>query len=126
MILFHTLILILCSTSPLLDVSDTIPRGGTAVYTVSLEEETVYWIVLQSENGVTDLNVTASSNMMDFEHFMNLPYREDFIYALEFAIAAGLEEGDESVTLPAEYSGPVYVIVHDIGGGGGQFTLTIQ
>lgn len=126
MALFHVLILTLCSSSPLLDVTDTIDRGGTAVYTVSLEDGTAYWVTLQSEGGVTDLNVAAASDEMDFEHFMNLAYREDFIYALEFAIVTGLEEGDESLTLPAEYSGPVYIVVHDTGGGGGGFTLNIQ
>lgn len=126
MLFYHVLIMTLCSSSPLLDVTDIIPKGGTAVYTVSLEEETVYWLTLRSEGGVTDLNVAASSNEMDFEQFMNLPYREDFLYALEYAIATGLSAGDESVTLPADYSGPVYIVVHDIGGGGGSFTLTIQ
>jgi len=114
------------SSSPLLDVTDTIQQGGTAVYTVSLEQDTVYWITLQSADGTTDLNISASSNDMDFEHFMNLPYREDFLYALEFAIATGLEIGDESVTLPAAYSGPVYIVVHDVGGDGGDFILKIQ
>ncbi len=126
MIFFQTALMILAASSPLLDVTDSIDRGGTAVYTVSLEEGTVYWIILQSPDGSTDLNISASSNDMDFEHFMNLPYREDFIYALDFAIAAGLEEGDESVTLPAAYSGPVYIVVHDAGGSGGEFILKIQ
>ncbi len=126
MTFFHVLVLALCSSSPLLDVTDTIDRGGTAVYTVSLEEATAYWITLQSPGGITDLNIAASSNEMNFENFMNLPYGDDFIYALEFAIVTGLEEGDESLTLTADYSGPFYIVVHDTGGGGGEFILTIQ
>lgn len=126
MFLFQFGIMALCSSSPLLGVTDTIASGGTAVYTVSLQQETVYWITLLSENNTTDLNVVAASNEMDFEHFMSLPYREDFIYALEFSLAEGLEEGDESLTLPADYSGPVYIVVHDAGGAGGNYTLTIQ
>lgn len=116
----------LCSSSPLLDVTDTIDRGGTAVYTVSLEESTAYWITLRSSGGVTDLNVAAVSGDMDFDEFMNLPYGEDFMYALRFAIVTGLEAGDESLTLPSEYSGPVYIVVHDAGEGGGEFTLSLQ
>ena len=123
---FHVLMIAVCSSSPLLDVTDSIERSGTAVYTVSLEEDTVYWIILRSEGGVTDLNFVASSGEMDFEHFMNLPFREDFLYAMEYAIAAGLEEGDESVTLHSDHSGPVYIVIHDAGGGGGSFTLRIQ
>ncbi len=126
MTFFHVLVLAICSSSPLLDVTDTIDRGGTAVYTVSLEESTSYWITLRSRDGVTDLNIAAVSNEMDFENFMNLPYRDDFIYAMEFAIVTGLEVGDESLTLPAEYSGPVYIVVHDAGGAGGEFILTVQ
>lgn len=125
MTLFHVLAIALCSSSPLLDVTDTIDRGGTAVYTVSLDGETAYWITLQSQSGATDLNIAAVSNEMNFEEFMNLPYGNDFLYALEFAIVAGLEEGDESLTLNALYSGPVYIVVHDAGGGGGQFILSI-
>ena len=63
---------------------------------------------------------------MDFENFMNLPYGEDFIYALDFAIVTGLEPGNESVTLSNENSGLVYVIVHDAGGNGGEFFLKIH
>lgn len=126
MAFFQAIILILSASSPLLDVTDTIDRGGTAVYTVSLEKDTVYWIILQSTNSVTDLNISASSSEMDFENFMSLPYREDFLYALEFAAASGLEPGDESVTLTAGYSGPFYVVVNDAGGNGGEFFLKIQ
>jgi hypothetical protein len=126
MVFFHALVLLLSASSPLLDVTDTINRGGTAVYTVSLEKDTVYWIILQSTEGVTDLNISASSSGMDFEQFMSLPYRDDFYYALEFAVASGLEPGDESITLTADYSGPFYVVVNDAGGNGGEFVLKIQ
>ncbi|PIE51379.1 hypothetical protein CSA37_11665 [Candidatus Fermentibacteria bacterium] len=119
-------LLIMNTTSPLLDVSDSIDRGGTAVYTVSLQEDVVYWIILQSKDGSTDLNLAAASDEMDFEHFMNLPYREDFLYALEYAIVSGLEDGDESITLPAGFSGPVHIVVHDQGGSGGEFILKVQ
>jgi hypothetical protein len=96
------------------------------VYNVSLGNDTAYWITLQSRGNTTDLNISISSGEMDFEHFMNLAYREDFLYALEYSIQAGLEEGDESFTLSSEFSGPVFVVVHDSGGGGGEFTLKIQ
>lgn len=126
MTIFCALLMTLTTSSPLLDVTDTIPRGGTVVYNVSLGDETVYWIILQSLGSTTDLNISVSSSEMDFEHFMNLAYREDFLYALEYSIQAGLEEGDESFTLSSDYSGPVFVVVHDMGGGGGEFTLKIQ
>lgn len=125
-----TVMLILVSTvltsSPLLEVTDTIQRGGTAVYTVSLGEETVYWITLVSLEGATDLNLAAVSEEMDFDHFMSLPYGEDFIYAMEFAVATGLTDGDESVTVSAAYSGPFYIVVHDAGHGGGEYSLTLH
>lgn len=119
-------LVLICSSPPLLEVTDTIDPGGTAVYTVSLGEESVYWLTLNSVGGNTDLHVAAASSEMDFEHFMTLPYREDFFYALEFAVTAGMEVGDESLTLPAEYSGPVYIVVHDAGGDGGEFALVIR
>ncbi len=119
-------LLIMSTTSPLLNVTDTIDRGATAVYTVSLDNETVYWVVLESVGAFTNLDVIAASSEMDFDHFMNLPYGEDFLYALDYAIISGMEQGNESLTLPAENSGPVYIVVHDTGGNGGQFTLKIQ
>jgi hypothetical protein len=119
-------VLMLTSTSPLLDVTDTLQEGATAVYTVSLAENTVYWITLEAVEGQTDFNITVASDEMDFDQFMNLPYREDFLYAVNFAIVSGLAVGNESVTLPSEHAGPVYVIVHDAGGNGGTFSLKIQ
>lgn len=126
MISFCAILLVLSASSPLLDVTDTMDRGATAVYTVSLDDETVYWITLQSVDSQTNFDIVTATSEMDFDHFMNLPYREDFLYALGFAIITGLEEGDESVTLPAQSSGMVYVIVHDTGGNGGLFSLKIQ
>lgn len=126
MISFCAIILLLNASSPLLDITDDLEKGATAVYTVSLGENITYWITLQAVENETDFNITVASGEMDFEHFMGLPYREDFLYALEFSIASGLEVGNESVTLPAEHAGPVYVIVHDAGGNGGTFSLKIQ
>jgi hypothetical protein len=126
MISICTAFVILSAASPLLDVNDTIDRGATAVYTVSLDNDTVYWVTLESVEEQTNLDVTAASSEMDFEHFMNLPYGEDFVYALDFAVVSGIEPGNESITLPAENSSLVYLIVHDTGGNGGQFTLKIQ
>ncbi|MCK5133992.1 MAG: hypothetical protein KAR40_17815 [Candidatus Sabulitectum sp.] len=119
-------LLVLTAYSPLLDVTDTMDRGATAVYTISLDNETVYWIILESVDGQTNFDVVTASSEMDFDHFMSLPYREDFFYALEFAIVSGLEDGNESVTLPAQNSGLVYVVVHDAGGNGGLFSLKIH
>lgn len=126
MISVCAIFLLLTASSPLLDVTDTMDRGATAVYTVSLEDETVYWIILKSVDEQTNFDVVTASSEMDFDHFMSLPYREDFFYALEFAIVSGLEDGDESVTLPAQNSGLVYVVVHDAGGNGGLFSLKIH
>lgn len=121
-----TILLLLTASSPLLNVTDTMDRGATAVYTVSLDGETVYWIILESVDGQTNFDVATASCEMDFDHFMNLPYGEDFLYALEFAIARGLEDGNESLTLHSQNSGLVYVIIHDAGGNGGVFALKIH
>ena len=126
MIYLCTILIALSASSPLLDVTDSINRGATAVYTVSLDNETVYWVILESSNGQTNFDLLTASCEMDFDHFMNLPYGEDFLYALDFAIVAGLEPGDESVTLSNDNSGLVYVIVHDTGGNGGEFSLKIH
>ncbi len=126
MISVFAILAVLTAASPLLDVTDTMDRGATAVYTVSLDHETVYWITLESVDGNTNFDVVTTSNEMDFDQFMSLPYGEDFVYALEFAIVSGVEPGNESLTLPASESSLVYVVVHDTGGNGGQFTLKIQ
>ncbi len=126
MISLCAILIALATSSPLLDVTDSIDRGATAVYTVSLDNETVYWVILESSNGQTNFDLVTASSEMDFENFMNLPYGEDFIYALGFAIVSGLEPGNESVTLSNENSGLVYVIVHDAGGNGGEFSLKIH
>ncbi len=126
MISFCVFVLILTGSSPLLDVTHTMDRGATAVYTVSLDEETVYWLILESVNDETDFDVITASSEMDFDHFMSLPYREDFFYALDFAIISGINTGNESITIPAGDAGLVYVIVHDSGGNGGLFTLKVH
>lgn len=126
MISICTVFLILAASSPLLEVTDSMDRGGTAVYTVSLDNDTVYWVILESVDDQTNFDIVTASDELDFDVFMNLPYGEDFLYALEFAIVSGLETGNESVTLPSQDSGPVYVIVHDAGGNGGMFSLKIH
>lgn len=126
MISIYAVFLILAASSPLLEVTDSMDRGGTAVYTVSLDSDTVYWVILESVDDQTNFDIVTASDELDFDVFMNLPYGEDFIYALEFAIVSGLETGNESVTLPSQDSGPVYVIVHDTGGNGGIFSLKIH
>lgn len=126
MISVYVILLMLTASSPLLDVTDTMDRGGTAVYSVSLDDETIYWIILEAVHGQSNFDVITASCEMDFDHFMSLPYREDFLYALEYAIVSGMGEGNESLTLPAQNSGLVYVIVHDTGGNGGLFALKIH
>jgi hypothetical protein len=120
------LVLLLTASSPLLDVEDSIQRGGTAVYTVSLESGKAYWVVLSSLAESTNLDIVVASFEMDLDHFMNLPYRQDFLYALEHSIIAGMQEGDESFTLQTPHTGPVHIVVHDSGGNGGGFTLVIH
>ena len=126
MISVYAILAVLTATSPLLDVTDTMDRGATAVYTVSLDHETVYWITLESVGGQTNFDIITASSEMNFEQFMNLPYGEDFVYAMGFTIVSGMEPGNESLTLPASESGLVYIVVHDTGGNGGQFALKIQ
>ncbi len=121
-----TILLLLTASSPLLDVTDTMDRGATAVYTVSLDDGTAYWVILESLDGQTNFDLTTASCEIDFDHLMNLPYGEDFLYALAFAIVSGLEAGSESVTLCTQNSGLVYVVVHDAGGNGGVFSLKIH
>lgn len=126
MIVFGVILLMFSTTPPLLNVTDTMARGATAVYTVSVNDETLYQILLESVNNETNFDIVTSSSEMDFDHFMSLPYGDDFLYALEFSIAAGQSDGDESLTIPARNSGLVYVIIHDTGGNGGLFKLLIK
>ena len=126
MLFVYTFLVGLIASSPLLDASDSIDRGATAIYSVSLDGETVYWLTLESVNGNSNLDVSVSSEDMIFDEFMNLPYGEDFRYALNFAIVSGEEDGDESITIPALDPGLVHIIVHDTGGNGGNFLLKIQ
>jgi hypothetical protein len=116
------------SSPPLLDVEDSLDRGATAIYSVSLQEGTEYWLVLEvrgTDSGA-DFDVIVAGREMNLEHFMNLPYREDFEYAHGHACAAGTEPGNESLTLSADYTGVYYIVVHDVGQRGGSYRLKLQ
>lgn len=121
-------LLFFSSSPPLLEVEDSLDRGATALYTVSLQEGTEYWIMLEAENGgsETDFDVIVAGREMNLEQFMNLPYREDFEYARSHSCAAGCEAGDESLTVSAQYTGVYYIVVHDAGQTGGTFRLKLQ
>lgn len=116
------------SSPPLLDVEDSLDRGATALYTVSLQEGTQYWLVLEvhDEDSGVDFDLIVADREMNLEQFMNLPYREDFEYAHSHARAVGSEPGGESVTLSADYTGVYYIVVHDVGQRGGQYRLRLQ
>lgn len=121
-------LLFFSSSPPLLEVEDSLERGATALYTVSLQEGTEYWITLDTAGGEpgTDFDVIVAGREMNLEQFMNLPYREDFEYARVHSCAAGNEQGDESFTLSALYTGVYYIVVHDTGQTGGTFRLKLQ
>lgn len=121
-------LLFFSSSPPLLDVEDSIERGGTALYTVSLQEGTEYWLVLdvRGENPEADFDVIVAGREMNLEQFMNLPYREDFEYARSHQCASGSEQGAESFTLSAGYTGVYYIVVHDVGNRGGAYRLKLQ
>ncbi len=128
MICVLVLFLFFSSSPPLLDVEDSLDRGATALYTVSLQEGTEYWIMLEAGSGSseTDFDVIVAGREMNLEQFMNLPYREDFEYARSHACATGCEQGGESFTLSAQYTGVYYIVVHDAGQTGGTFRLKLQ
>ena len=113
------------ATSPLLEAEDDLDRGATAVYAITLVEELEYWLILEFPDARTDFDVVVASKEMDFDEFMNLPYYEDFLYAAEHAVAEGVVEGPESFTLRAPYTGPFYIVIHDIGGSGGAYHLKV-
>jgi hypothetical protein len=119
------LIGILMATTPLLEAEDSLDRGATAVYTISLVEELEYWVILELPDGGSDFDVVVASKDMDFDEFMNMPYYEDFIYARQFVIGEGIVEGPESFTLLAPYTGPFYIVIHDVGGTGGEYHLKV-
>mgnify|MGYP000925291863 CR=1 FL=1 len=118
-------VLFFSSSSPLLDVEESLDRGATALYTLSLQEGTEYWVVLEAGGGA-DFDVIVAGREMNLEQFMNLPYREDFEYARGFACSEGTEPGNESFTLSAGYTGIYYLVVHDIGQQGGSYRLRIR
>jgi hypothetical protein len=116
---------ILTATTPLLEADDSLDRGATAVYTISLAEELEYWVILELPDPGSDFDVVVASKEMDFDEFMNLPYYEDFLYAREYVVAEGIVEGPESFTLHAPYTGPFYIVIHDVGGTGGDYHLKV-
>jgi hypothetical protein len=115
---------LLSTPPPLLDAEDTIARGATAMYTITLEEGLEYWVLLTFEEGM-DLDVIVASDEMDYDEFIQMPYFEDYIYARDFAIAEGATEGQEDFVLTAPYTGTAYIIIHDIGETGGDYDLRL-
>ncbi len=113
-------------SDPILQAQDDLSRGATAVYTITVMDDTSYWIILECDDPRADMDVVVASRDMDFEEFMSLPYYEDFQYAREFSLAEGMEDGaSESFTLTAPYTGPAYIVVYDIGETGGSYELKV-
>ena len=124
-----TLFFLILATSlstppPLLEAEDTIARGATAMYTISLEEGLEYWVLLNFEARM-DLDIIIASDEMDYDEFIQLPYFEDYMYARGFAIAEGATDGTEDLVLTAPYTGTAYIIIHDIGETGGDYHLRL-
>ncbi len=118
-------LLTMISTPPsILEAEDTIDRGATVMYTITLEEGMDYWVLLNFQDGM-DLDVVVASDEMDYDRFIQLPYLEDYMYARDFAIAEGATEGTEDFVLTAPYTGTAYIIIHDIGETGGDYNLKI-
>ncbi|MCK5116595.1 MAG: hypothetical protein KAR44_08330 [Candidatus Aegiribacteria sp.] len=125
MTLFFLILAFSLSTpEPLLEAEDTIARGATAMYTISLEDGLDYWILLNFEDRM-DLDIIIASDEMNYDEFIQLPYFEDFMYARAFAIAEGATEGTEDLVLTAPYTGTAYIIIHDIGETGGEYHLRL-
>ena len=120
-----TVLAVASSADPLLSTEDALDRGATCVYTISLVEDMTYWVVLELPREEMDFDVVVASSDMDLATFMSLPYYEDYLLAREFAISEGIEEGGESFTLRAPYTGSAHVVVHDIGETGGGYSLKI-
>lgn len=123
-VLFLILITSISTPPPLLEAEDTIARGATAMYTITLEEGLDYWVLVNFEDGM-DLDIIIASNEMDYDEFIQLPYFEDYMYAREFAITEGATEGTEDLVLTAPYTGTAYIIIHDIGETGGDYHLRV-
>jgi len=115
---------VISTPPPLLEAEDTIARGATAMYTLTLEEGLDYWVLLNFEEGM-DLDIIIASNEMDYDQFIQMPYFEDYMYARDFAIAEGSTEGTEDFVLTAPYTGTAYIVINDIGETGGEYNLRI-
>ena len=109
---------------PLLEAEDTIARGTTVMYSITLEEGLDYWVLLNFEDGM-DLDIIIASDEMDYDEFIQLPYFEDYMYAREFSISEGATEGTEDLVITSPYTGTVYIIIHDIGETGGEYHLRL-
>ncbi|MCD4846665.1 MAG: hypothetical protein K8R76_00570 [Candidatus Aegiribacteria sp.] len=125
--IFLMIFLVSVSTpTPLLDADDSIARGATAMYTISLEEGYEYWILLDfDETGGMDLDIIVASDEMDYNSFIQMPYFEDYMYSRDFSLVEGASEGVEDLVLTAPYTGTAYIIIHDIGETGGDYHLRI-
>lgn len=123
-ILVMSLLTLLSTPAPLLEAGDSIARGATAMYTMTLEEGLEYWVLLSFEDGM-DLDLLVASSEMDYDRFIQLPYFEDYMYAREFAITEGATEGSEDLVFTAPYTGTVYIIIHDIAETGGEYDLKL-
>lgn len=114
------------SPAALLDADDSISRGATAMYTISLNEGYEYWILLDFDDTAgMDLDIIVASDEMDYNSFIQMPYFEDYIYSREFSLVEGVSEGVEDLILTAPYTGTAYIIVHDIGETGGDYHLRV-
>ena len=122
--LFLIFLAVSATPAPLLEAEDSIARGATAMYTMTLEEGLEYWVLLKFEDGM-DLDILVASDEMDYDEFIQMPYFEDYMYARGFAIAEGATEGEEDLVLTAPYTGTVYIIIHDIGETGGEYDLKL-
>ena len=58
-VLFLVLLTSLSTPLPLLDAEDSIARGATAMYTISLEEGLEYWVLLNFDEGM-DLDIPVA------------------------------------------------------------------
>ncbi len=123
-VFFMILVTSLSTPPPLLEAEDTIARGATAMYTISLEEGLDYWVLLNFDSRM-DLDIIIASDEMNYDEFIQLPYFEDYMYARGFAIAEGATEGTEDLVLTAPYTGTAYIIIHDIGETGGEYHLRL-
>jgi hypothetical protein len=111
---------------PIMQAEDTMDRGATVMYTITLEEGLDYWILLTfDETGGRDMDILMASDDMDYDNFLQLPFYEDYMYARGFALAEGATEGSEDFVLTSPYTGTVYIVIHDIGETGGDYNLRI-